>query len=474
METKNNEDAERGKIMALKTLLLRSKLDKLKKSLEELRGKDADFEKREKEFEEAIDELNDEASEEDQKEIEDQISAFQGEKDGHEKEKSDLEEEISKIEGEIAAEEEKRSKQIEKPEKKAEKREGVKVVENRTKFYGMSVQERDAFFAREDVKDFLGVVRTCIKEKRAIANAGLIIPEVMLELLKQRTEETSKLIGLVNLRRVTGSARQRIMGEIPEAIWTEMCANLNELELSFYDTEIDGYKVGGYFAICNAILEDNDVALASEIINALGKAIGKALDKAIVYGTGTKMPLGIVTRLAQTAAPSDYPATSRAWADLSASNILTGTGATGINLFKEIVRSAGTIVNDYADGSITWMMSKKTHMDLTVQSMDKNLNAAIVAGISTQMPVIGGNIVELPFIPDNNIVFGYMDMYLLAERAGTAIGQSEHYKFLEDQTVFKGMARYDGQPVIPESFAVITTDATAPTTSVTFPADIAN
>lgn len=460
--------------MALKTLLLRSKLDKLKKSLEGLRGKDAEFEKREKEFEEAIDELNDEASEEDQKEIEDQISAFQGEKDDHEKEKSDLEEEISKIEGEIATEEEKRSKQIEKPENKVEKREGVKVVENRTKFYGMSVQERDAFFTREDVKEFLGVVRTCIKEKRAIANAGLIIPEVMLELLKQRTEATSKLIGLVNLRRVTGSARQRIMGEIPEAIWTEMCANLNELELSFYDTEIDGYKVGGYFAICNAILEDNDVALATEIINALGKAIGKALDKAIAYGTGTKMPLGIVTRLAQTAAPSDYPATSRDWVDLSATNIITGTGATGINLFKEIVKSAGAIVNDYADGSITWMMSKKTHMDLTVQSMDKNLNAAIVAGISTQMPVIGGDIVELPFIPDNNIVFGYMDMYMLAERAGTAIGQSEHYKFLEDQTVFKGTARYDGQPVIPESFAVITTDATAPATSVMFPTDTAN
>ena len=44
--------------------------------------------------------------------------------------------------------------------------------------------------------------------------------------------------------------------------------------------------------------------------------------------------------------------------------------------------------------------------------------------------------------------------YVVAERAGTKLGQSEHARFLEDQTVFKGTARYDGKPVIREAFAV--------------------
>lgn len=90
------------------------------------------------------------------------------------------------------------------------------------------------------------------------------------------------------------------------------------------------------------------------------------------------------------------------------------------------------------------------------------------------MPVAGGEIVELPFIPDDNIVFGYMDMYLLAERAGTALGQSEHVRFIEDQTVFKGTARYDGIPLIPEAFGVMSLTTTAPVTSVAFPEDKAN
>ena len=84
------------------------------------------------------------------------------------------------------------------------------------------------------------------------------------------------------------------------------------------------------------------------------------------------------------------------------------------------------------------------------------------------------SIIELNFIPDDNIAFGYLDMYLLAERAGTTLGQSEHVRFLEDQTVFKGTARYDGMPVIAEAFGLMSITATAPETTVDFPEDKAN
>lgn len=456
--------------MALKALLLRNKLEVSRKRMKELRGKDAEFQTRETEIEAAISEMTEDTPDEDREAVEKQAEEFEAEKEAHEEEKNNLESEIEKLEKEIE-DEEKRSRKA----AKNEERKGKEVkMENRTRFFGMNMQERDAFFAREDVKNFLSEVRTCIKEKRALTNAGLTIPEVMLELLKQKAEETSKLIGKVSKRPVAGTARQRIMGSIPEAIWTEMCAKLNEMDLSFNDAEVDGYKVGGFFGICNVILEDNDVNLASEIINALGKSIGKALDKAIVYGKGTKMPLGFVTRLAQTTKPDNYLQTAREWKDLSTTNILTGSGATGMNLFKEVVTNTGVIENDYSESGLVWLMNKKTHMKLMVQSMDKNMNAAIVAGIGTQMPIVGGEIIELNFIPDDNIAFGYLDMYLLAERAGTTLGQSEHVRFLEDQTVFKGTARYDGMPVIAEAFGLMSITATAPETTVDFAEDKAN
>lgn len=461
--------------MALKALILRKKIDASRKALEELRGKDAGFATREAELEKAIEEAE---TDEEKGLVEGEVEQFETERKEHEEETGRLEEELERLESELK-EEEKRTaglgNQMEaRPAETKKEREDTAVMSRGKNFYGLTMQERDAFFAKEDVREFISTVRTAISEKRGITNVGLVIPDIMLELLKTRVEETSKLFKYVTVRPVAGKARQRIMGAVPEAVWTEMCAGLNELDLSFNDTEVDGYKVGGYFAVCNAILEDNDVNLVSEIINALGKAIGKALDKAIVYGTGTKMPLGIVTRLAQASEPGDHPATARKWVDLRASNITKGTGATGLKLFQEILGKTKSIRNDYSETGLVWIMNKNTHTDLIIQSMDKNATAAIVAGMNMTMPVIGGDIVELGFVPDGDIIFGYADMYLLVERAGTELATSEHTKFLEDQTVFKGTARYDGKPVIAEAFAVTNVGNMAPTTGVSFAPDKRN
>ena len=459
--------------MALKALMLKRKIDDAKKALEELRKKDADFETREAELTTAIEEAE---TEEEKAAVEEEIDKFEADKKEHGEKVADLEKACGDLEAELNELETKPAEVKPEPEtKKAERSIVMPEMMKRTGLYAISEQERSALLGNEDVKTFLARTRECIREKRALTNVGLTIPDVMLPLLRQIVEANSKLASRVNLQRVGGKARQNIMGTIPEGVWTEMCATLNELSLGFNNVEVDGYKVGGYFAVCNAVLEDSDLNLANELLTAIGVSIAKALDKAIVYGTGTKMPLGIVTRLAQTTAPSDYPATARTWVDLHTSNVKTGTGATGLNLFKELVTNTKVIINDYfADGMI-WIMNKKTHIDLLVNSMDKNLNAAVVAGIGGEMPVVGGEIIELPFIPDGNIICGYGSAYLLAERAGTKLGQSEHYKFVEDQTVFKGTARYDGAPVIAEAFAVMSITTTAPTTSgITFAADTAN
>jgi uncharacterized protein YjdB len=72
------------------------------------------------------------------------------------------------------------------------------------------------------------------------------------------------------------------------------------------------------------------------------------------------------------------------------------------------------------------------------------------------------------------IIGGYFDLYLLAERAGQKFAQSEHYRFLADQTVFKGTARYDGQPAIAEGFVAIGVNGATPDATMSFAGDTAN
>ena len=241
------------------------------------------------------------------------------------------------------------------------------------------------------------------------------------------------------------------------------------------DVEVGCNKVAGFFAICNAVLEDSDVDMAAELVTALGQSIGLALDKAILYGTGNHMPLGIVTRLAQTSEPAGYPATARTWVDLHTSNIKTiANSVTGIALYQAFMINSAAAKGKYSRGEKVWVMNELTYSWMTAQSMSIDASGAIVAGVNGRMPVIGGIIEVLDFVPNYVIVGGYMDLYMLAERGGKKFAQSEHYRFLADQTVFKGTARYDGQPAIAEGFVAIGVNGATPDATMRFAGDTAN
>lgn len=464
--------------MALKVLLLRKQKENKEKELTALRAKDAEFETRESELTKAIDEVE---NDEQRAAIEEMVTAFETERDQHRDAVKALEDEINGITEQIRqAEEAQKTEPTPTPEKTDNKDERSHHTMNTRKFFGMNAQERDAFFARDDVKSYLGEVRAAMMEKRALTNVGLTIPEVMLGLLRENIINYSKLYRHVTVRNVGGVARMLIMGTIPEAIWTDCCANLNELSLGFNDLEMDCFKVGGFFAICNATLEDSDLDLAAELLSAIGQAIGLALDKAILYGrndtTTQKMPQGIVSRLVQTEAPSGYPATARAWADLHTTNVvsITAANSTGTKLIQNIVKAAGAAKGKYSRGELVWVMNETTYTAIMAETIATTADGRIVTGVSDRMPVVGGIIEVLSFLPDNVVIGGYFDLYILAERAGQRFASSEHVRFLQDQTVFKGTARYDGAPAIAEAFVAIGINGVTPTSAMTFPTDTAN
>lgn len=476
--------------MKLRQIVIGNKLTALRsqmKALEEKRDALAErreaMKKREDEIAEALSEVTEETPEEDRKAAEDEVAAYEadeqalaGEENENTEETAKLREQIDALQSELD-EMESRSREAAAATRSNNPTDTVRKDEMTMitrQFFGMTIQQRDAFFADAEVKKFMTVVRTAIAEKRDIAGKEYTIPTVVLDLIRERIEAYSKLLPVVNLQRVGGKARQTIMGVVPDAVWTEMCAKLNELDLSFAGVEVDGYKVGGIIYVCNALLEDNDVGLAEKVIEALGQAMGRAIDKAILYGTGTKMPLGIVTRLLQTSDPGT--GAGMPWEDLSKTNVISIPAETaGLELYQQIVTASGVIDNDYANGEIFWAMNRKTRTALMATAMSVNAAGAIVSGQNNEMPVAGGRIITLGFIPDNVIIFGYGELYLMAERAGMQFARSEEYHFAEDETAFKGTARYDGLPVIANGFGVIGLGGATPSASdVTFAPDLAN
>jgi HK97 family phage major capsid protein len=471
----------------LKALMLRRRIDLKKKDLAALREKLEGFKTRETELATAIDEVE---TEEQRTAVEEEIAAFETERDEAQNSADQLEQEISDLENELSQEE---AAQDTTPPADtgatggdaANTGAGETATENRggdipmiRRLKNFTQQEREAFLGNEQVRSFLGEVRTAITEKRALTGVGLTIPEVMLGLVREEIAASSKLLKFINLRPVGGKGRLNIMGKIPEAVWTEMCASLNELDLAFNQTEVDGYKVGAFIAICNATLEDSDLALAQEIVTAIGVAISKALDKAILYGTGTKMPVGIITRLACESQPAWWGTNDPAFVDLHTSNIksINKSTATGAEFFAALIAELGIAKPVYSGEGLFWVMNRKTHLDIMAKALAFDANGALVANTQL-MPIVGGEIVEFEdndVIADYEIVGGFGGNYLMAERAGLKFASSDIPLFLEDQTVFKGTARYDGRPMAGEAFVIVNYANTSPTTSATFADDEAN
>lgn len=470
----------------LKALMLRRSIDAKKAELAVLEEKDGGFQTREAELEAAIAEVEP-GNAEQEAVVNAEIETYETEKATHEEAKQTLSSDIEKLEGELEEIERNAPKPPAPEIKKTEIVRGDTKMETiniralpmtRRAFDALPLEQRNVILAQDDTKTFLGQLRGMKGQSRAITGAELTIPVVFLDLIAENMFRYSKLLNRVRVRNVSGQARQTIAGTVPEAVWTEMCGAINELNFVFNQVTLDGYKVAGYVPICNSLLEDNDINLASWIVEMLSESIGYAMDKAILYGKGSasRMPLGIVTRLAQESAPSDYPANAPAWEDLHESNILKigGADVTGAAFWSALMEATGATYTKYNRGTMFWAMNSKTYATLKSKLITFTATGDIVANLFGSLPIVTGDIDVLEFIPDGDIIGGYGDLYLLAQRSGMTIESSYEVQFLQDNTVFRAKQRADGMPIIPGAFVAININNTAVTTAMDFAADTAN
>lgn len=345
------------------------------------------------------------------------------------------------------------------------------------RWFGLTYAERDALIAKDTTRDFLQRFRALREQQNSATGAELGIPTEFMQILRDLTYQNSKLWPYVHSESIRGHSRQNIVGTGAEAVWTEMLANINEISLDFTQLEMDGYMLAGYMAISNAVLQDDaDLQLLTSILNAMGEANARALDKAIVYGTGKKMPVGFVTRLAAETTPTWWNNDQGEFTDLHTSHILKLDidSTSGAAFFGTLVEALGIADPKYSDGRVFWVMNRKTHIRLMAKALAFNAAAAITAGINNTFPIVGGDIVELEFMADNDIAGGFGSLMRMAEREGLSIASSDIPLFLRNMTVYRSIGRYDGKPARGEAFVMVNFHNTAPTTNISFAPDYAN
>lgn len=465
----------------LRVLMLNSEIAALRSQLTPLEQTRDGFAAREEQLRQAISEA---ATDEERGVVSTAIETF-------EQERSTNAAEISRIQGEITQREEQirslEAAQTPPPASNSvpnsgtgntnHERGNVEMSNPERRWFGMTYQQRDELLARDSTKEFLQRFRQLRAQQNSATGAELGIPTEFMQILRDLTYQNSKLWKYVHSESLRGNARQNIVGTASDAVWTETVANINEIVLDFTQLEVDGYMLAGYMAISNAVLaDDSDLQLLTSILNAMGEANARALDKSIAYGTGVKMPVGFITRLAASAKPSWWGKDQGDFIALNTSHILKLDidSTSGAAFFGSLIEALGIADPKYSDGRAFWIMNRKTHIRLMAKALAFDAAAALAAGINNTFPIIGGDIVELEFMADNDIAGGFGDMMRMVEREGATIASSDIPLFLRNMTVYRSIGRYDGKPARGESFVLVNFHNTQPTTSISFAPDLAN
>lgn len=422
--------------MALKQLIIGKKIEQRKADLKNLQTRSQELQTREAELVTAIDEAK---TEEEVSIVEGEIEKLELDKADNEAKKTTLEEEIQGLEAELEEIRSKMNKPRSIPAPQAQERGGQ--IMNR--LHVRELLKTGEYYERSEVKDFYDK----FKNIRSVGGEGLLIPQIIINRIMDIMGDYTTLYPLVDKVRAKGTTRILVDTDTTAATWIEMKGALTPGEVgTITNIDFDGFKVGKVTFVDNSMLDDSIINLDEYVCKKLARAIGLALDKAILKGegSGSKQPDGIIPKL-----PEDNKVTLQA---------MTGIG--------EVVKQIGKIdTGEDSVGEIVAVMKRSTYYDRFLEySIQVNSEGNVVGKLpNLKKPDLLG----LPVIFNNNmdpdkVLFGEFEKYTLVEREDISIDKSEHVKFTEDQTGFRGKARFDGKPVKEAAFVLVTLPAVSP------------
>lgn len=418
----------------LKVLMLNKEKRDITSNLDELKESIDALKKREEEIAAAIEEAE---TEEEKEVVEEEVENYEKEKEELLEKKAELEKKLTEIEEEIQALE---AKAPVEDEEETKERSAKKVINRGIDIKMNKFETREQMrnrLAMPEVRSFYEELRGAMLEKRALDGIDLVIPEQVILSIQNKIGDYATIYNEVNRVKLNGTGRVVLNGGYGVAVWTEMCDALQEIALEgFTPVELDGFKLGGYITVCNALLEDSMIDLANYVEDRLAQAVAVALDKAILNGEGAaaKQPEGILTKVTKAEKATDILGTLQAIAKLDKGE------------------------NGYQAEKVIGVMRRDTFYNrILPETYMPTADGRLVIG-SVNNPVLpdGTRIVFSNHMPEDTAVFGdFKQGYLLGERKNVTLARSTEVKFIEEQTVFKISGRYDGKVIHKDMFVKV-------------------
>ena len=217
--------------------------------------------------------------------------------------------------------------------------------------------------------------------------------------------------------------------------WTPESGQLTESQATFGRILLEAKKLTAYCEVPNELLADSIISFEAFINSAYPEALAFFEDVGFLRGSGAGEPLGVhnasvvvavAKETGQAAATIVWENLVKVYARMLPASLGRAVWVASIDCFPELATmslSVGT------GGSAIWLNNGAAGPPMTI------LGLPVI--FTEKMPVLGtqGDI--------GLYDFGY---YLIGDRQAISMASSPHFKFQNDQTVYRFIERVDGRP----------------------------
>lgn len=298
----------------------------------------------------------------------------------------------------------------------------------------LSAEESAAFARVNSGVEVHGALQTA-------ATHTVVIPNTLIQQIWKEMGEAHPILRAVPRTYVKGKItypREKDGGD--NAAWYDESTDVTSGSFTLDSIELDGYELAKSILISWKLEKMSIDAFLTYIANLIAEKMGNALAAAIVSGTGSKQPQGIVTALE---------------AETSTPQVLTWTASTDEVDYAKLTEFMGKIRSGYASGAAIYAKNSfiwNTLANLLDETGRPYFIADVISGGVGRL--FGHVVYEEDAVPDNAM--------LLANVArGYRMNVQEEISLLRDeymtkrQTEFMGYAILDGKPITTKAFVYL-------------------
>lgn len=294
-----------------------------------------------------------------------------------------------------------------------------------------SIEYRNAYLKSLQGKDLDA-------EERAAITASAVIPTQTLNKIVEKLEQTSVLFRHITVLNIPSNLTIPVEGTKNDASWVAMATASTDSADTFTSVSFAAYKLIKTIEITADVQAMSIDAFEAFIVAALTKKLSKAIENAILNGSGSSQPKGI---LKETYTANTNKITVGASASLSYDNVMGALALLGESYHQNAVM---VMNRKMLFGSVA-LIKDDSKKPIFLQDTENGFIGKIAG-----YPVILDE-----YVPDDNIVIGDLSEYYFNFVKPITVELDNSVGFRTGSTCYRGMALCDGKVVNTSAFVVI-------------------